>query len=507
MPSSCRAPGRARIWTARRSSPRRVQAGCDAIHPGYGFLSESAAFARDCARSRSAVRRSERRASRAVRRQGQGARRSRRRLGVPVLRGTFSGDDARGSARLLRLARCGRTDRHQGDRGRRRTRHARRDRRSRNLPEAYARCQSEAAAAFGSGEVYVEEYFPRARHIEIQVIGDGSAVTHLWERECSLQRRHQKIVEIAPSPTLPDSMRHRLIAAALKMAREVRLRERRHVRVPGGRATATHFAFIEANARLQVEHTVTEEVLGIDLVQTQLRLAAGATLAELGLQQGSIPHPRGYAMQLRVNMESMQSDGTTRPTGGTLTAFEPPAGPGIRVDSFGYAGYRTSPSFDSLLAKVIAHSASDNFTDVVQRAYRALCEFRIEGVATNIGFLQNLLCQSGGGVERGRYHFHRAARERAHRERQRASALVCAAIGECSESHGQDCTGGSAHRYERSAGCAESRQASARFDEQDRRGGRYSDRRRRARRADAGHDRQHRRERGRRRAHAASRSW
>jgi pyruvate carboxylase len=104
-------------------------------------------------------------------------------------------------------------------------------------------------------------------------------------------------------------------------------------------------------------------------------------------------------MQLRVNMESMQRDGSTRPASGTLSAFEPPAGSGVRVDSFGYTGYRTSPAFDSLLAKVIAHSSSDNFTDVVQRAYRALCEFRIEGVATNIGFLQNLLCQSGGGIE------------------------------------------------------------------------------------------------------------
>ena len=132
------------------------------------------------------------------------------------------------------------------------------------------------------------------------------------------------------------------------------------------------FAFIEANARLQVEHTVTEEILGIDLVQAQLRVAAGAKLAEIGLEQSSVPRPRGYAMQLRVNMESMQRDGSTRPTSGTLSAFEPPAGPGVRVDSFGYVGYRTSPSFDPLLAKVIEHSRSDNFTDVVQRAYLAL---------------------------------------------------------------------------------------------------------------------------------------
>jgi acetyl-CoA carboxylase carboxyltransferase component/biotin carboxyl carrier protein len=233
---------------------------------------------------------------------------------------------------------------------------------------------------------------PRARHIEIQVIGDGSTVSHLWERECSLQRRHQKVVEIAPSPTLPDSTRQEIIVAALKMAQDIGYASAGTFEFLVDARAGEHFVFIEANARLQVEHTVTEEILGIDIVQAQLRIAAGAKLEEIGLKQKSVPRPRGYAMQLRVNMESMQSDGTARPTGGTLSAFDPPAGRGIRVDSFGYAGYRTSPSFDPLLAKVIAHSSSDNFTDVVQRAYRALCEFRIEGVATNIGFLQNLLC-------------------------------------------------------------------------------------------------------------------
>jgi acetyl/propionyl-CoA carboxylase alpha subunit len=366
-----------------------MQAGCDAIHPGYGFLSESAAFARDCAEAGLRFVGPSVEQLELFGDKGR-ARALAQRLGVPVLGGSFAAttlEDARaflaevgadgqivikaiagGGGRGMRLV-TGEAD----------------------LAEAYARCQSEAAAAFGRGDVYVEEYLPRARHIEIQVVGDGHTATHLWERECSLQRRHQKIVEVAPSPTLPDSMRHRLVAAALQIAQEVRYQGAGTFEFLVD-AHGNHCVFIEANARLQVEHTVTEEVLGIDLVQTQLRIAAGATLEELGLQQGRVPRPRGYAMQLRVNMESMQPDGTTRPASGTLTAFEPPAGPGIRVDSFGYAGYRTSASFDSLLAKVIAHSSSDNFTDVVQRAYRALCEFRIEGIATNIGFLQNLLC-------------------------------------------------------------------------------------------------------------------
>jgi acetyl/propionyl-CoA carboxylase alpha subunit/acetyl-CoA carboxylase carboxyltransferase component len=366
-----------------------LAAGCDTIHPGYGFLSESAAFARDCADA------GLRFVGPTVEQLDLFGDKGRARsfaqgLSVPVLGGSFTATTlehaqafltALGDGGRIVIKACA----GGGGRGMRVVAQ------ESELAEAYARCQSEAVAAFGRGDVYVEEYFPKARHIEIQVIGDGRAVTQLWERECSLQRRHQKIVEIAPSPTLPDSTRHQLVAAALKMAKEIGYESAGTFEFLVD-AHANEFVFIEANARLQVEHTVTEAIFGIDIVQAQLRIAAGATLPELGLQQERLPKPRGYAMQLRVNMESMNGDGTTRPTGGTLTAFEPPAGPGIRVDSFGYAGYRTSPSFDSLLAKVIAHSTTDNFTDVVQRAYRALCEFRIEGVTTNIGLLQNLLC-------------------------------------------------------------------------------------------------------------------
>jgi acetyl/propionyl-CoA carboxylase alpha subunit/acetyl-CoA carboxylase carboxyltransferase component len=367
-----------------------LQAGCDAIHPGYGFLSESAAFARDCAEAGLRFVGPQVEHLELFGDKGK-ARSLAQRLGVPVLRGTFGAttiEDERffltslGARGQMLIKACagggGRGMRVVADEA--------------DLAQAYGRCQSEAVAAFGIADVYVEEVFPRARHIEIQVIGDGSTVSHLWERECSLQRRHQKVVEIAPSPTLPDSTRQEIIVAALKMAQDIGYASAGTFEFLVDARAGEHFVFIEANARLQVEHTVTEEILGIDIVQAQLRIAAGAKLEEIGLKQKSVPRPRGYAMQLRVNMESMQSDGTARPTGGTLSAFDPPAGRGIRVDSFGYAGYRTSPSFDPLLAKVIAHSSSDNFTDVVQRAYRALCEFRIEGVATNIGFLQNLLC-------------------------------------------------------------------------------------------------------------------
>ncbi len=227
------------------------------------------------------------------------------------------------------------------------------------LEEAYVRCQSEARAAFGSDGIYVERLIRKARHIEVQIIGDHhGAVSHLWERECTIQRRNQKLIEVAPSPSLSDGLRKRIVEAARQLAAAARydsLGTFEFLVDDETSGDATTFAFIEANPRLQVEHTVTEAVLGIDLVKSQIAVAAGATLAALGLTQADAPAPRGYAMQLRVNMETMDETGATQPTGGTLTAFDPPSGPGVRVDSFGYTGYRTSAAFNSLLAKVIVH--------------------------------------------------------------------------------------------------------------------------------------------------------
>jgi acetyl/propionyl-CoA carboxylase alpha subunit/acetyl-CoA carboxylase carboxyltransferase component len=366
-------------------------AGCDAVHPGYGFLSESAAFAQAC-RDAGLVFVGPRTETLELFGDKTQARQLAKRLEVPLIEGTFAAvslDEAR--AFMRSLGKGGqiviKASAGGGGRGMRVVTS------ESELGESYARCQSEAKAAFGVADVYVEEYFPHARHIEVQVLGDGRSVVHLWERECTLQRRHQKLVELAPSPSLSDQVRERLIDAALRMARETRFENAGTfeflVDAKGGEKA--RFAFIEANARLQVEHTVTEAVLGIDIVQSQLRLAGGATLAELNLTQDRIGHPRGQAVQVRVNMETMLPDATTKPTGGVLRAFEPPTGPGVRVDTFGYAGYQTSPSFDSLLAKVIAHAATGGLPEAAHRAYRALCEFRIEGVATNIAFLQNLL--------------------------------------------------------------------------------------------------------------------
>jgi acetyl/propionyl-CoA carboxylase alpha subunit/acetyl-CoA carboxylase carboxyltransferase component len=379
------------------------EAGCDALHPGYGFLAENAAFARRCAQSGITFVGPRAEVLELLGDKGR-ARALAERCGVPILAGTsrptsvaeakeFLAALGAGAAVVLKAVAGG------GGRGMRVVA------RAEELDDAYARCRSEAAAAFGNGDLYVEQYLARARHVEVQVVGDGSGqVAHVWERECTLQRRHQKLVEVAPSPTLGDGARERLIGAAMRMAAEVRYASLGTFEflIGGDEGAEPRFYFIEANPRLQVEHTVTEEVTGLDLVAVQLRLAAGGSLASVSLDRAELQPPRGFAIELRVNMESMEPDGTVRPSGGTLTAFEPPVGGGLRVDSLGYVGYTTSPRFDSLLAKLIVRSPSPRFADAVRRARRALAEFKIEGVPTNVGFLNALLGHAD--VEANRLH-------------------------------------------------------------------------------------------------------
>lgn len=367
-------------------------ANCTAVHPGYGFLSENAQFARACRQAGLIFVGPRTELLEQFGNKTQ-ARSLAQRLYVPILLGTLDPVTVEEAAAFLRSLGPGRqmiikANAGGGGRGMRVVS------RQTDLTATFARCQSEAAAAFGSGELYVEEYFAPARHIEVQVIGDGSGnLCHLWERECTPQRRYQKLVEIAPSPSLSEPLRQSLLDATMRMAREVRFDSlgtfEFMVDARGG--ANARYVFIEANARLQVEHTVTEEVLGMDLVRSQLQIAGGATLPQLGLRQESIPKPRGTAMQLRINMEALQPDGTIQPSSGSLRIFEPPAGPGIRVDSCGYAGYQVPSGYDSLLAKLIVRSTAIELSDISARAYRALCEFRIDGVGTNIALLQNLL--------------------------------------------------------------------------------------------------------------------
>ncbi len=366
--------------------------GCDAIHPGYGFLSENAAFARACAEA-GIVFVGPRPDVLDLFGDKAQARALADKLGVPTMPGTkgptsleevtaFLAAQGPGAGVMIKAIAGG------GGRGMRAVHDAA------EIADAWTRCQAEAKAAFGNGDVYVERLIERARHIEIQIVGDGAGtVAQLGERECTLQRQNQKIVEIAPSPNLPASLRAAIVEAAVRMATSVKYGSLGTFEFLVDDATMTSdkpvWCFIEANPRLQVEHTVTEEVYGVDLVRSQLRLAAGEPMASLGVAEASKAGPRGHAIQLRVNMETMTADGSARPAGGTIAAYDMPSGPGIRVDGFGYTGYRTNPNFDSLLAKVIVQGAS--MTAATARASRALAEFRIEGVPTNIGFLQALL--------------------------------------------------------------------------------------------------------------------
>ncbi len=366
-----------------------VERGCDGIHPGYGFLAEDSALARACTEA-------------GINFIGPSAEalelfgdKTRARAlaaaeGVPVLAGSegavsldeaqeFFGDLGAGGAIVIKAVGGG------GGRGMRVVVDAG------ELASAYERARSEAGAAFSNDEVYVEQLAPRSRHIEVQVIGDATGgISQLGERECSVQRRHQKVVEIAPSPSLTAEQRDAIAAAALRVATAANYHSLGTIEFLVDLESADSFAFIEANARLQVEHTVTEEVTRVDLVQAQLRIAGGETLAEIGLDQPSLPAARGYAIQARVNVERMEPDGSVRPSGGVLTTFELPAGPGVRVDSYGRQGYTTNPNFDSLIAKVIGHSTS-GLPEAIQRTRRALEEFEIGGIETNIPFLLNVI--------------------------------------------------------------------------------------------------------------------
>ncbi|MGW7266082.1 carboxyl transferase domain-containing protein [Streptomyces sp. NPDC054842] len=355
--------------------------GCDFLHPGYGFLSEDAGFAARCLAG-------------GVRFVGPspevlalfGDKARARALavdqGVPVLEGTRGGtspEEAReflaGGPVMVKAVGGG------GGRGMRVVRSAG------ELADAWERCRSEAQQGFGRPELYVERLLEGARHIEVQVVGDATgAVTHLWDRDCSAQRRHQKLIEIAPAPGLPPRVRDALLSCALRMARAT-----------GYTGLGTfeflvrgeEFRFIEANPRLQVEHTVTEEVTGVDLVAVQLRLAAGETLEALGLA-GEPRAPRGHAVQARVNAEVTAADGTVRPSAGRLARFDVPTGPGVRVDTAARAGAEVGVRYDSLLAKVIV-SSPHGVAAACERARRALDEFTVEGVRTGVPLLRAVL--------------------------------------------------------------------------------------------------------------------
>lgn len=361
--------------------------GCDAVHPGYGFLSERADFAQACADAGLVF------IGPTPEQLGLFGDKARARelaaqCDVPVMPGSagavtlaqaqafFAEQHAQGAGVMVKAIGGG------GGRGMRAVLTAD------ELPEAHARCMSEAKAAFGIEGVYVERLMRNARHIEVQVLGDGSAVASLGERECTLQRRFQKLVEIAPSPSLPEPLRAQVTQAALRMAKAVGYRGLGTFEfLVDAASTTLPFVFIEANPRLQVEHTVTEAVTGLDLVQLQIAVASGDTLDALGVEAGRTAPQRGFAVQWRINAETLDAQGNARPAGGTLARFDLPAGPGVRVDTHGYAGLAPSPHYDTLLAKLIVHSPSPRFADALRRSLRALDECHIDGIATNLPLL------------------------------------------------------------------------------------------------------------------------
>ncbi|MDQ3509459.1 MAG: pyruvate carboxylase [Actinomycetota bacterium] len=356
--------------------------GCDAIYPGYGFLSESPAFAKACADAGivfvgppSDVL--------SLTGDKTRARRAAEEAGVPVLAASDavkSGDEALAAAEGIGYPVFVKAASGGGGRGMRRVE------RSSDLAEAVETATREAEAAFGDPTVFLEQAVMRPRHIEVQILGDAEGnVVHLYERDCSVQRRHQKVVEIAPAPNLEPTLRAKLCQDAVRFANEVGYKNAGTVEFLVGE-DGSH-VFIEMNPRIQVEHTVTEETTDIDLVHAQLRIAGGETLDDLELSQENI-RQRGFALQCRVTTEDPAQG--FRPDTGRITAYRSPGGAGIRLDGGNtYAGAEISPYFDSLLVKMTAHG--HDLPAAARRARRALAEFRIRGLATNVAFMRAVL--------------------------------------------------------------------------------------------------------------------
>ena len=351
--------------------------GCDCLHPGYGFLSENAAFAELCA-AEGITFIGPPPAALSLFGNKIRARVLAESLGIPVVPGSA---EPIGSVReaenlanelgypvMLKAAAGG------GGRGMRVVE------RAEQLAEALARCRSEAQAAFGNGSVFIEKLVARPRHIEVQILADSHGnVVHLHERDCSVQLRHQKVVEVAPAPNLDADLREQMLTDAITLVQAASYVNAGTVEFLVSPETGEYF-FIECNPRIQVEHTVTEQVTGIDLVEAQFHIAAGATLTSLGLgDQHAVGAPRGFAVQARVVATST----------GRLTAYKEPSGVGIRVDACGYLGYAPPSQFDPLLAKLICTSGA--YAAAIERTLHALDEFHIGGLQTNLHQLRAIL--------------------------------------------------------------------------------------------------------------------
>ena len=364
--------------------------GADAIHPGYGFLSENARFADILAEHNITFIGPK---ADHIRIMGDKieAKRTAKRLGIPCVPGSEGGitDDAEalrvgdeiGYPVLVKAAAGG------GGRGMKvaRTRE--------ELSTALSDARTEAKAAFGDDAVYLEKYLEKPRHIEIQILGDGKGnASHLGERDCSLQRRHQKVFEESPSPALNDQQRSEIGEIVAKAMRELSY-------IGVGTVEFLYedgkFYFIEMNTRIQVEHPVTEMITGIDLVNEQIKIAAGSPLT---IRQEDVRF-EGHAIECRVNAENAA---TFRPSPGKISYYHPPGGLGVRVDSAVYQGYSIPPHYDSLVGKLIVHGRSRN--EALLRLRRALDEFIVDGVETTLPLFRSLVRNSD--VQNGLYDIH-----------------------------------------------------------------------------------------------------
>jgi acetyl-CoA carboxylase biotin carboxylase subunit len=356
-----------------------VAFGADAIHPGYGFLAEKPAFAERCVRENVTFVGP---TAEMIRLMGDKieAKRVARDAGVPTTPGSEGAVDNRdeiveiakriGFPLLLKASAGG------GGRGMRIVP------RAEDLERLLTEAMAEAQVAFGDPAVYVERYLTNVRHIEVQVLGDGERVIHFGERDCSSQRRNQKLVEEAPSPVLDDKTRARICEAAVALCRRVHYTSAGTVEFILDQ-DAGEFYFMEMNTRIQVEHPVTEMITGVDLVKEQLRIAAGERLA---LRQQDV-RLNGHAIECRINAEDHASG--FAPCPGRIARYRAPGGPGVRVDSHLESGYEVPPFYDSLLAKVICWGRDRD--EALERMRRALTEMRVEGVKTTVPFHLQLL--------------------------------------------------------------------------------------------------------------------
>ena len=354
--------------------------GAQAIHPGYGFLAENADFARACADEGLVFIGP---AAECIERMGDksSARETMKGCGVPTVPGSDgcldTVEEARAFADAVGYPVLIKATAGGGGKGMREV-HDPAD-----LEAQYKAARTEAGAAFGNDGVYLEKLVLRPRHVEVQILADdfGNHLA-LCERDCSIQRRHQKLLEEAPSPALTEDLRRAMGVAAIKAVRAVDYRNAGTIEFLLDERG--HFYFMEMNTRVQVEHPVSEEITGTDIIKEQLRIAAGEPISCADRAPFT---PAGHAIELRINAED--PDHGFRPCPGTITRFEPPAGPGVRVESYIQSGSRISPYYDSLVAKLIVHG--QDRAEAVARAKRALDEFVIEGIATTIPFHKRVL--------------------------------------------------------------------------------------------------------------------